>query len=99
VLGAPLGRIGGAGGYPAISAGITSPASVKNAAGVKSAPDDHLTAGPNCRVAVSASGRIGGAGRGPTVGAGIVSPASVQKGKAAIISAQTIISLPVQTAV
>ena len=47
------GRIGGAGGCPAISAGIVSPASVQRAAAIRSAPDDHLTAGPNCRVGVS----------------------------------------------
>ena len=51
-----------------------------------SAPDDHFTAGPHCRVNVSGSGRVGGAGGCPTVGAGIVSPAGVQKA-AAIISA------------
>ena len=44
------------------------------------APDDHLAAGPHCRVRVSAIGRVGGAGGCPTVGAGIVSPAGVQNG-------------------
>ena len=43
-----------------------------------SAPDDHFTAGPHCRVNVSASGRVGGAGGCPTIRAGIVSPAGVQ---------------------
>src|SRR5262249_47668140 len=52
----------------------------------KSAPDDHLTTGPDCRMLVSAFGRVGDAGRRPTVGAGIVSAAGVQIA-AAIISA------------
>ena len=64
----------------------------------KSAPDDHFTAGPNCRVIGSRIGRIGGAGGCPAICAGIVSPTSVQT---ALVPTppQTIISLPVQTAV
>ena len=81
-----LGRVGGAGSCPAISAGIVSPASVEKVAGVVSAPDDHLAAGPNCRVEVSRLGRIGGTGDGPAISAGIVSPASVHIA-AAVISA------------
>ena len=45
---------------------------------VTSAPDDHFTAGPHCRVIFSGSGRVGGAGGCPTIRAGIVSPAGVQ---------------------
>ena len=78
VIASPLGRIGGAGGCPGISAGIVSPACVVSSA--SSAPDDHLTAGPNCRVRESRLGRIGGAGGCPAISAGIVSPASVQSG-------------------
>ena len=63
-----------------------------------SAPDDHFTAGPDCRVTVSASGRVGGAGGCPTIRAGIVSPAGVQSTPESV-PPQTIISLPVQTAV
>ena len=48
-------------------------------AAIISAPDDHFTAGPDCRVIGSGSGRIGGAGGCPTVRARIVSPAGVQK--------------------
>ena len=44
-----------------------------NAGRVTSAPDDHFTAGPDCRVTVSGSGRVGDAGGCPTVRAGIVS--------------------------
>ena len=44
----------------------------------KSAPNDHFTAGPHCRVIGSGSGRVGGAGGCPSIRAGIVSPASVQ---------------------
>ena len=46
----------------------------------RSAPDDHFTAGPHCRVIVSGIGRVGGAGGCPTIRAGIVSPAGVQVG-------------------
>ena len=45
---------------------------------ISSAPDDHFTAGPDCRVTVSRSGRVGGAGGCPTIRAGIVSPAGVE---------------------
>ena len=72
------GRIGRAGGCPTIRAGIVSPAGVENVAAIKSAPDDHFTASPHCRVKVSGSGCVGGAGGCPTIRAGIVSPAGVQ---------------------
>jgi len=42
-----------------------------------SAPDDHLTASPDCCVKGSGSGRADGAGGYPTVRAGIISPAGV----------------------
>ena len=51
---------------------------VLNSVPPSSAPDDHFTAGPDCRVPASGRGRIGGAGGRPTIGAGIVSPAGVQ---------------------
>src|SRR5204862_206300 len=62
-----------------------SPASVEIDTVGSSAPDDHLTASPNCRVNVSGTGRVGGAGGCPAISAGIVSPASVQS--AAVSSA------------
>ena len=92
------GRVGGAGGCPTVGAGIVSPAGVQKAA-VTSAPDDHFAAGPHCRVTGSGSGRVGGAGGCPTVGAGVVSSAGVKKVGANSSPPQTIISLPVQTAV
>src|SRR5260370_5481927 len=61
------GRAGGAGSCPTVGAGIVSPAGVKQAAEVGSAPDDHFAAGPHCRVNVSGSGRAGGAGSCPRV--------------------------------
>ena len=61
-------------------------------------PDDHFTAGPDCRVTLSASGRVGRAGGCPAIRAGIVSPAGVQTLPPSA-PPQTIISLPVQTAV
>ena len=51
---------------------------------ISSAPDDHFTAGPDCRVKLSGSGRVGGAGGCPTIRARIVSPASVQEVTAVI---------------
>ena len=54
------------------------PASIKNAVGIKSAPDDHLAACPNCRVSVSAIGGAAGTDGRPTVRAWIVSAASVE---------------------
>ena len=42
-----------------------------------SAPDDHFTASPNCRVIVSGLGRISSAGGHPAVSAGIVSPSAL----------------------
>ena len=64
-----------------------------------SAPDDHFAAGPDCRVKLSGIGRVGGAGGCPTIGAGIVSAAGVQKVPLPLTPPQTIISLPVHTAV
>ena len=61
--------------------GLYLPASVQRAAGIISAPDDHFTAGPDCRVFVSGRGRVGGAGGCPTIRAGIVSPAGVVEPK------------------
>src|SRR4029078_5472211 len=50
-----------------------------------STPDDHFTAGPDCRMGASGSGRVVRARGYPTVGVGIVSPTSVQN--AAVITA------------
>ena len=44
------GRVGCAGGCPTVSAGIVSPASIKDGAVAVSAPDDHFAASPDCRV-------------------------------------------------
>ncbi len=59
-----------------IRAGMVSPTGV---AVTSSTPNDHFTAGPDCRVAVSGRGRVRGAGGCPTVGAWVVPPASVKK--------------------
>src|SRR5438046_9039154 len=45
---------------------------------IHSAPDDHFTAGPDCRVNASTRGRIDSSRGHPTVGSGLVSPAGVQ---------------------
>ena len=80
MIGPTIGRVGGAGRCPTIRAGIVSPAGVQ--IGVyhhKSTPDDHFTAGPDCRVTDSGIGRVVGADGCPTIRAGIVSPASVER--------------------
>ena len=71
---------------------------VFKAGAVRSAPDDHFSAGPDRRVTRSGSGRVAGAGGCPTVAAGIISPAAVQIA-ASPYPPQTIISLSVHTAV
>ncbi len=43
------------------------------------APNDHLSAGPDCRVMGSDIGHVGGAGDYPTIPAGIVSPACIEE--------------------
>ena len=60
------------------------------------APDDHFAASPDCRVTVPGGWREESATRYPTVYAGIVLPAGVHIGGS---PPQTIISLPVHTAV
>src|SRR5206468_8730924 len=45
---------------------------------VFSAPDDHFTARPHCRLSDPGIGRVSGAGGGPTVGRRIVSPAVIK---------------------
>ena len=70
--------VGGAGGYPTIRARIISPACVHPVVVTCSTPNDHFTAGPDCRLKGSGFGRVGRAGGYPTICAGMVSPASVQ---------------------
>jgi hypothetical protein len=72
------GRVGGASGCPTIRAGTISAAGVQTVGAIKSTPDDHFTAGPDCRVILSASGCVGGAGDYPTIRARIVSPTGVE---------------------
>ena len=77
------GCIGEAGSYPTVRAWIVPSPGVQpvllEADPIKSAPDDHFTISPYCRVIVSGIGRVSGAGRCPTVRAGIVSTTGVQK--------------------
>jgi len=74
------GRIGEAGGCPTVRASVISAACVKlERRGVaESAPDDHFTPGPHCRVIGSASGRVSDAGSCPAIRAWVVSAARVQ---------------------
>jgi len=91
------GRVGRVGSCPGICHRIVSSTGVKSAAH-RSAPNDHFAAGPDRRVKISGTRRVrSGSGR-PNVSVGIISPAGVQpRGDA--VSPQTIISMPVQTAV
>ena len=79
--------------------GLYLPPVFKKLERIKAAPDDHFAAGPHCRVKLSSVGRVGGAGGCPTIGAGIVSAAGVQIVAMPASPPQTIISLPVHTAV
>ena len=63
-----------------------------------STPDDHFAAGPDCGVIVSAFRRVGSAGGCPEFVLGLYLP-PVFEGPFGTCPPQTIISLPVQTAV
>ena len=72
------GRVGRAGGRPAIRARIVSPAGIESVKDETcSTPDDHFTASPHCPVTVAGRGRVGRAGGRPTIRARIVSPAGI----------------------
>src|SRR5215510_14797143 len=92
------GRVCRAGACPIVRPKMVSAASVEFLQSLIPAPHNHLTAGPDCGVEESGSGRVCRAGACPTVRVRIVSSAGVQVIRA-ITSTQTIISLPVKTAV
>ena len=75
------------GGPPTIDIGIVSATAIDVVEVVTTTPDDHVAAGPDCRVNVSWVGRIGEAGGRPGVGAGIVFAASVKSDSIAVLSA------------
>jgi hypothetical protein len=75
VIVAGIGRLDGAGSSPIVRSRIIASASVEGIA-VKSAPDDHFTAGPHRGVINSGSGHIRRTGRRPTVRVRSVSSAS-----------------------
>ena len=60
-------------------AGIISATGVVVVETISSAPDDHFTAGPHCRVIESGSRCVGGTGGCPTVRTRIISPARVRR--------------------
>ena len=101
-LSRPLGDISGAGTRPGIRGWMVSSATICALGLVRTAPDDHFAARPNCRVVESGSGRIIGANGTPGIGSWIVSPAGAQRRLPEFqpeYPPHTIISLPVQTAV
>ena len=67
------------GGCPTVRARVVPATCVKNAAVSFSAPDNHLTAGPHCRVKFSGIGRVGGTRGRPSIDAGFVSAAGLQR--------------------
>ena len=73
-----IGRIGGVGGGPTISAGTIPSAGVQIVDDINSAPDDHFAAGPHRGVRDSSGGRAGCAGGCPTISAGIISAAGIE---------------------
>ena len=84
MLGARRRCVERAGGCPTVRTRIVSPTGVEKAREIPStAPDDHLTACPDCRVIISSSGCINGGSVCPCVRAGIISPASVETAKTA----------------
>jgi hypothetical protein len=70
-----IGRVSDACSRPTVCEWIKSAAGVQNAL---SAPHDHFTACPHCRVSGSSRGRVNSGSIYPTVGAGIVSTASIK---------------------
>ena len=84
-----LGRASSVGSSPSIGAGIVSSSIVEKVVNglVISAPDNHFTAGPDCRVKTRAIGRVGDAGRCPTVSLWIISPAGVKADHVTVNSA------------
>jgi hypothetical protein len=76
--GSASGRVGDIRRRPTVGAWIISSASVRIDATGISAPDDHFTADPDCRVIESRSG-ADGVGFRPSVAAGIISAAGFEK--------------------
>lgn len=70
------------GGRPTIRARIVFPTGIQILIAITilegSAPDDHVTASPDCCVICSDTGRIGHTGSRPTIRNGVVSPTGVQ---------------------
>src|SRR5205814_2267635 len=84
------GRASDGGGRPTVGAGIISTAGVQKVDSIgssgTSAPDDHFTAGPHCRVTGSSSGRVDRTGDCPTIHAVIVSSAGIHPADNLVIS-------------
>ena len=98
VIASARGRVDGAGRCPTVRAGIVSPASVERRIAVISAPNDHFTAGPDCRVTARAVGALVVLVAIQLSVLGLYLP-PVFNMRVTVHPPQTIISLPVQTAV
>ena len=75
-----------------------SSAGVKNNTNITSTPDDHFAASPDFGVTVSSRGRVGNACSCPAIHGRVVSAASVFVSPPDTDPSQTMISVPVQTA-
>ena len=75
-----FGRVDRAYRCPTVRAGIVSGPSVQPAVTTTSdpTPDDHFTAGPDCRVRLSCGRRVGGAGGNPSICVWIIAAAGIQ---------------------
>ena len=74
------GGVAGGCSYPTVRNWIVPAASVKNAVVIRSAPDNHFAAGPNCGGVISTSRGISSADSCPTIGVGVVFPTGVKIG-------------------
>ena len=71
-------RLRGTGRWRRARLHAVSSAGVEKLRFSSSAPQDHFSSGPDCRVTESRGGRVGRAGGCPTLGAGIVFPSGVK---------------------
>ena len=92
-------RVHGSRDGPSICVRIISAASVQKGDIAEATRCDHFVAGPYCCVEISGVRHVGGTGGRPTVHIWIVSSACIHSTNRLLRPAQTIISLPVETAV
>ena len=92
-------RVVGAGDCPTIGDGVISTAGIRIAADAISAPDNHFAAGPHCRVIGPGLGRVDCLVGVQLSVLGLYRPPVLNRSWAKLNPPQTIISVPVHTAV